>query len=384
MNKIKVGITGQAGFVGTHLYNTLGLEPEKYERIPFEDRYFSNAALLADFVKQCDVIVHLAAVNRHPDENELYSINIELVKSLITALVQADVSPHIIFSSSTQETLDNLYGKSKWEGRKLFEEWAEENSASFTGLVIPNVFGPFGLPNYNSFVATFCHKLTHNEAPKIITDSEVNLLYVSSLCKYILADIDEVNNSSKPVIKEKLIQPDFTKKVSEILKLFIMFKEHYFEKGFIFSIVDTNEINLFNTFRSYIDLNTYFPFKLKQHVDERGTFVETIRLGIGGQVSFSTTKPGITRGNHYHTRKIERFTVIKGKAKIQLRKIGTEQVYAFYLDGEHPSYVDMPIWFTHNITNIGNDDLYTQFWINECYDASNPDTFFEPVEKEPK
>jgi UDP-2-acetamido-2,6-beta-L-arabino-hexul-4-ose reductase len=378
-NKINIGITGQAGFVGTHLYNELGLEPVKYERIPFEDNYFSDLEKLCVFVGKCDVIVHLAAVNRHNDPDELYRINVELVKLLINALDHENVKPHIIFSSSTQESLDNPYGKSKQEGRRLFENWAKEHHTSFTGMVIPNVFGPFGLPNYNSFISTFCYKLTHNEEPQIITDSEVALIYVSSLCKHILSDINENNNSDSSNIKEKYIQPDFTKKVSEILFLLKIFNDQYFKNGFIPSFMNINEINLFNTFRSYIDIDKHFPFILIKKDDERGTFVETLKLGTGGQVSFSTTKPDITRGNHYHTRKIERFTVIKGKAKIQLRKIGTGQVYDIFLDGENPSFVDMPIWFTHNLTNIGNEELYTQFWINEWYNESDPDTYFEKV-----
>ena len=140
-----------------------------------------------------------------------------------------------------------------------------------------------------------------------------------------------------------------------------------------------NEVRLFNTFRSYINLEKYFPFFLKKNTDERGMFVETLKLETGGQVSFSITKAGVTRGNHFHTRKIERFTVIKGKARISLRKIGTDKVYSFMLDGDSPAYVDMPIWFTHNITNIGTEDLYTQFWINEWYDPNDADTFFEEV-----
>jgi UDP-2-acetamido-2,6-beta-L-arabino-hexul-4-ose reductase len=363
------------------LYNTLGLYPAKYERILFEDNYFSDPLRLDDFVKKCDVIVHLAAVNRHLDENELYRINTDLVNALTAALKRENTSPHIIFSSSTQERLDNVYGRSKREGRRLFEKWAQEQNASFTGMIVPNVFGPFGMPNYNSFIATFCHKLTHNEEPRILTDSEVNLIYVSSLCKHILSDIDEVIASNKSVIKEKHIQPDFTKKVSDMLELCTQFKVQYFEQGSIPRLADRDEVNLFNTFRSYIDLQSFFPRKLKQNTDERGTFVETIRLGTGGQVSFSTTRPGVTRGNHFHTRKIERFTVIKGRAKIQLRKTGTAKVHEFHLDGENPSYVDMPVWYTHNITNTGIDDLYTQFWINECYDPSDPDTFFEAVDK---
>ncbi|MNV80963.1 hypothetical protein D3C71_1745980 [compost metagenome] len=139
------------------------------------------------------------------------------------------------------------------------------------------------------------------------------------------------------------------------------------------------ELNLFNTFRCFINLEKHYPVKFIKHTDPRGAFVEVIRLNIGGQVSFSTTVPGITRGNHYHTRKIERFAVIKGKALIQLRRIGSDEVLNFYLDGEEPSYVDMPIWYTHNIKNIGEEELYTNFWINEFFDPKDPDTYFENV-----
>jgi UDP-2-acetamido-2,6-beta-L-arabino-hexul-4-ose reductase len=128
-----------------------------------------------------------------------------------------------------------------------------------------------------------------------------------------------------------------------------------------------------------MDIENHFPVKLKQSIDERGSFVETVKLNSGGQVSFSFTRPGITRGNHFHTRKAERFAVIKGKALIQLRRIGTHKILNFELDGNEPSYVDMPIWYTHNITNIGIDELYTIFWINEMFDPADADTCLEKV-----
>ena len=175
---------------------------------------------------------------------------------------------------------------------------------------------------------------------------------------------------------------DFEMKVSEVLGLFENFKKLYFEQGIIPPLNNIHEMNLFNTFRSYIDMESYFPVKLVQHTDVRGSFVETVKIGVGGQVSFSTTAPGVTRGNHYHTRKMERFVVIKGKARIQLRKVGTDEVLDYYLNGEEPAYVDMPVWYTHNISNIGDEILYAQFWINEWYDPTDSDTYFEPVVKD--
>lgn len=377
---LRIGITGQSGFVGTYLYDTLGLFPEKYIRIPFEDAFFRSQDALRKFVAQCDVIVHLAAMNRHPDPQVLYQTNLKLVCDLIAAMEAEGVAPHVLFASSTQEERGNEYGKSKREGRVLFEQWAERSGASFTGMVVPNVYGPFGRPNHNSFIATFAYKLTHGEQPQVLEDAPVNLIYVGTLVEHIIAKIDGVARLFAPRIERDLIPYDFEKKVTDILRLFESFKELYFDKGIIPELRDRHEVNLFNTFRCYIDAKDYFPVKLVRHVDPRGMFVETIKLGVGGQVSFSTTVPGVTRGNHYHTRKIERFTVIRGKARIHLRKIGTDEVLDFYLDGNEPAYVDMPIWYTHNISNIGDEELYTQFWINEWFDPDDGDTFFEPVD----
>lgn len=376
---IKVGITGQAGFVGTYLFNTLGLYPGEVERVPFEDSFFENEGVLREFVRKCDVIVHLAAMNRHPDLQVLLETNIRLVKQLIFSMEKEGVTPHVLFSSSTQEERDNEYGRSKREGRRLLEEWAERNGASFTGMVVPNVYGPFGRPNYNSFIATFGYKLTHGEEPEILQDGDVSLIYVGSLCQHIIKKILQNKRSSTPAVERDNVPYDFDKKVSEILDLFRYYKRLYLEQGIIPALKDKNEVNLFNTYRCYIDVGSYFPVRLLPHADARGVFVETIKLGVGGQVSFSTTVPGITRGNHFHTRKIERFTVIKGKARIQLRKIGTDEILNFELDGAEPSYVDMPIWYTHNITNIGDEELYTQFWINEWYDPEDGDTYYEQV-----
>jgi UDP-2-acetamido-2,6-beta-L-arabino-hexul-4-ose reductase len=371
---VKVGITGQAGFVGTHLHNTLGLSPEVYERIPFERSFFEKDSLLDSFVASCDVIVHLAAMNRHDDPQVIYDTNVGLAHKLVAALKRTNSNPQVLFSSSSQEERDNHYGNSKKEARKTIQEWASSNNATFTGMIIPNVFGPFGKPFYNSVVATFSHLVATGGAPKIEVDGDLKLIYVNELVAEIISKINSKENNPSynvPHTSEA--------KVSEILALLNHYKSLYQDNGEVPEISNSFELNLFNTFRCYMDIENHYPVKFSQHTDPRGSFVEIIRLGVGGQVSFSTTVPGITRGNHYHTRKIERFAVIKGKALIQLRKIGTDKTFDFYLDGDEPAYVDMPIWYTHNIKNVGDDILYTNFWINEPFDPENADTYFEEV-----
>lgn len=370
----KIGITGQNGFVGKHLYNTLNLTPDLYTIIEFKKDYFNDELKLDAFVVQCDTIVHLAAMNRHESQEFIYETNIKLVNQLIDSLERTNSKAHILFSSSSQEEKDNLYGKSKKEGREKLVQWAEKSGGKVNGIVIPNVFGPFGKPFYNSFIATFCYQLTHKETPSIAVDGEVQLIFVSELVKEIIEIINKEEHN------EFLIINSTSKvKVSDVLYLLQNFKSNYFERGEIPALNNTFDLNLFNTFRSYIDHTNFFPVKFTQHIDPRGAFVEVIRLGIGGQVSFSTTVPGITRGNHFHTRKIERFSVIKGKALIQLRKIDSDELIDLFLDGSEPAYVDMPIWYTHNIKNIGEEELYTIFWINEFYNPEDADTYFVEV-----
>jgi UDP-2-acetamido-2,6-beta-L-arabino-hexul-4-ose reductase len=201
----------------------------------------------------------------------------------------------------------------------------------------------------------------------------LKLIYVTELIVEIIKTFQYETSGNLQISHTHTI------KVSEVLTLLNSFKKEYNDAGIIPFFSNNFELNLFNTFRSYIDLRNFFPKKLKQNIDQRGSFVEIIKLNVGGQVSFSTTLPGFTRGNHFHTRKIERFAVIKGRALIQLRQIGTNDVIDFYLNGVNPFYVDMPVWYTHNIKNIGEEDLYTIFWINELYNPEDPDTYMETV-----
>lgn len=371
---IKIGVTGQNGFIGTHLCNRIKLLNDQFTLVDFERDFFQNEDLLDNFVCQCDVIVHLAGLNRHKESNLIYDTNIQLVKLLVSSLERVESKAHIIFSSSSQEVKDSPYGKSKKDGRAILAKWALLSGSSITGLVIPNVYGPFGTPYYNSVIATFSHQVTNNIEPKIDVDSELKLIYIDQLVSLIILKAQE--KIHQPIYH---VDHTFKARVSELLELIIKFKNLYQDKGDIPFFSSDFELNLFNTYRSYINIKNHFPVKLKKNVDSRGSFTEIIKLGIGGQVSFSTTLTGITRGNHFHTRKIERFTVIKGEALIQLRKIGSNEIHEFYLSGETPAYVDMPIWYTHNITNIGESTLLTVFWINEPFDPTDTDTYFVEV-----
>jgi UDP-2-acetamido-2,6-beta-L-arabino-hexul-4-ose reductase len=372
---IKVGITGQHGFIGTHLYNFLGLEND-VERIPCTREALHSEDALRRFVRECDILVHLAGINRHESHQELYQGNVDLARRLIAAMEAENMTPHVLFSSSTQEEKDNPYGEAKLECRRLFDKWAQKSGGKFTGLVITNVFGPFGKPNYNSVVATFCYKLTHGESPEIHEDNKIRLIYVNELCR-------EMIRIMRGGVKENpyFVPHGAEIKVSEILELLQLYKMTYYEQKIIPEIKNYFQQCLFNTFVCYIEPEDFYPVRLTPHSDNRGSFVEVIKLeNTGGQVSFSNTVAGVTRGNHYHTRKFERFAVIRGKALIQLRLIGSEKVLNFEINAdESPAFVDMPIWYTHNITNIGDNDVYTIFWINEFFDPDDPDTFFAEV-----
>ena len=367
---MRVGITGQNGFIGYHVLQRLKLQPDTCTIIPFERDFFDDEKKLQEFVSSCDAIIHLAAMNRG-DEEVIYDTNISLVKKLIAAMEAVHAAPQILFSSSTQETRGNKYGNSKKEGAELFDAWAAKNNAVFSHFVIPNVFGPFGKPFYNSVTATFCYQLTHNDAPKILVDAEMTLIYVGDLAKEFAAHLgDKASSIVSPGPVTQIT-------VTGLLEKLERFKEIYFKQGIIPELPTKFDVDLFNTFRCYA--NDIIPIQAVLHTDPRGTFVEVMKEFTGGQTSFSTTVPGITRGNHYHLRKIERFCVIKGNAVIRTRRIGTDEVHEYEVSGDKPVFVDMPIYYTHNITNTGDEELLTIFWINELFNPEDPDTYYEAV-----
>jgi UDP-2-acetamido-2,6-beta-L-arabino-hexul-4-ose reductase len=241
-------------------------------------------------------------------------------------------------------------------------------------MVIPNVFGDGGRPFYNSVVATFCHQITHGQEPAIQQDGLMSMIYINDLVEEIWRLVQTLPAG----YRVEHIQPRVEIKVSEILALLNKYKENFYGSGMVTAVHSAFERDLYNTFLTYMDAADW-ERHLKLNTDERGSFVEVFKLENGGQVSFSTTRPGITRGNHYHVRKNEKFCVVSGLASIKLRRIGTGNVIEYKVSGESPAWVEMPIYHTHNITNTGTTELVTLFWINEHFNPDDPDTYFEEV-----
>jgi len=243
---MRVGITGQNGFIGIHLFNSLNLNKNKFKTINFEKEYFEDSYLLEEWVKKCDVIVHLAALSRSNYSNVVYDTNINLVCKLITTLDKTKVKPHILFASSIQEELDTEYGKSKKEGRILFHEWAKINDVTFTGIKLPNVFGPFARPKYASVIATFSYQLIHNENPVIFTDNELKLIYIDDLINLILKCI--INKENNPNFNVAFTDKI---KVSEILNKLNYFNDCHSKYFITPEMKNQFDKNLYNTFLSY-------------------------------------------------------------------------------------------------------------------------------------
>jgi len=351
---MKVAITGEKGFLGYHLTQHLKFV-KNYEVVELGRDFLSNLYK----VSQCDWLIHAAGVNRGLDVSRS---NIELTQALISKLDELNIKINIAFTSSTQEDLDNEYGYSKKECARLLQKHCIKTDTFFISHKIPNLFGPFGRPNYNSVVATFCYNLA-NGITSSYNSNTVNLCYV--------LDAVEVISEFKPSLEF----PTFTITVSELLKTLEGQYENY-KYGIIPSVVSKFDLNLFNTLRSYMP-----PYhKLTRHVDDRGYLIELLKCTESqNQVFFSSTNPGIVRGNHFHFGKIERFCVVKGRAKIDMRKVGTTEKLTYIVEDNDNVVVDMPVMYTHNLTNIGEAELVCVFWVNEIFNTGKPDTFFEQV-----
>ncbi len=368
---MKIGITGANGFIGWHMRCYLATRKDVQEFRVADRKVFSELSKLNQFVEGLDVIVHLAGVNRaSPDE--LVQGNIEPANKLVMALKETGNTSFLAYTSSTQTLMsDTPYAEGKAVVSQIFREWANEEGASFVNVIIPHVFGEYGRPYYNSAVATFAHQIANGEQPSIHSDGMLELVHVQDLVQQI------IQLYSDRVTGDIRIKGRPTG-VVEAASLLQNLYETYVMKGQFPDLSSHFNRCMFNTLRGALD-DSKRQIVVTKHADDRGWLVEAVKASSGGQCFVSTTMPGITRGNHFHLRKVERFIVLQGRAQIKLRKLLTNEVITYDLDGANPSYIDMPTMHTHSITNTGDNDLITLFWADEFFDAEKPDTTFEEV-----
>ena len=363
-----VAVTGAGGFLGWHLRVYFHARPE-FKFVGIDRSVYGDPIRFKEMIRQADAVVHLAGMNRG-NEEEIERVNVDLTNRLIDACRQADVRPQIVLANSTHCERDTAYGRSKRRSAELLAGWASEVGSVFTNLVIPNVYGEGGRPFYNSVVSTFCHQLASGEKPTIIQDGRLELVHAQAVVRELVAAIQKRMPGEIRMTGSLL-------SVSDLLDTLQGFDRSY--RGHLIpELTRELDLDLFNTYRSYL-YPGHYPVTLPLHSDARGNLFEAVKSMHGGQCFISTTKPGITRGNHYHTRKIERFLVLSGEAVIRIRKLFTKDIVEFKVAGSVPQYVDMPAFCTHNITNTGTGDLTTLFWAHEIYDPQRSDTIREPV-----
>lgn len=367
-NRIAI-ITGADGFLGWHLRSVLKPKNQFYARGVYEHN-FKSAGSMEDAIESADTVFHLAGMNRGP-ESEVYETNIGLACKLIAALDCKGISPTIIFANSIHSSGDSAFGRSKREASRILAEWAQARCARYVDVILPHLFGEGGKPFYNSGFATFCHQLAKGEEPQIIQDGQLELIHAQRVAaKFLEWALDGTTSGQVRVEGTPM-------RVSEALARLKALHETY-QSGIIPALPDPLDLEFFNTYRSYL-YPEHFPVRLRLHQDERGGLFEAVKTHHGGQAFLSTTKPGITRGRHYHHHKIERFLVVSGEAEIRIRRLFDEEVRVFRVSGGEPCFVDMPTFHTHEITNVGERDLLTFFWSHEIFDPAHPDTYPEQV-----
>lgn len=363
-----IGITGAEGFLGWHV--RAYLHSQGIAAVCATRATFVKSDKLAEFVGQCDVIIHLAGMNRG-DDAEIERTNVALTEQLISACVVTGRCQHILFSNSTHvATRDTAYARSKRACAGLLQQWADNQGAIFNNLILPQIFGEGGRPFYNSAVSTFCHQLAVGDTPKIIQDADLELLHAQRAAEYIYQLIGQAKSGEARPAGVALTVTELLHKLSEA--------KDFYTAQLIPPLQDSFELDLFNTYRAYL-FPQHYPVSLLRREDERGSLFEAVKSLHGGQCFISSSKPGVTRGDHYHRHKIERFLVLSGEATIRVRKLFSQEVADFSVSGARPQYVDMPTLHTHNITNTGAGELVTLFWSHEIFDPAQPDTYMETV-----
>lgn len=371
----KIAITGTNGLLGRHaaihLYaqncaaNFAGnLEP--FDLVLLDRDTFNDNDLLISKLNKVNAVLHFAGVNR-ADESILEMANVNIAKRLVWGCKRAQIEPHIIYANSIHASSDSLYGNSK----RLAHEFFENSGLKYTNLILPHIFGEGAKPDYNNVTATLINNLLNDKPSEINPDGMVSLLHAGDAVK---AAIKSAQNG----ITDNIAPDGKPLKIQELYQRLLGFHNLYNENIFP-NLNEKFDIALFNTYRS-VTYPSGWPRSLHLHSDQRGTLFEAVKVvGGSGQTFASTTQPGVTRGDHFHINKVERFLVLQGKASIKIRPVLGKKISEFNVSGDLPSLVDIPTLHSHTIKNTGNCPLITLFWTNELFDPQLPDTYADKV-----
>lgn len=369
---MKILITGAKGFVGKNL--VAELNNQGHTDLLLCDRNTTELEL-AEFAKKAEFVYHLAGVNRPQTEAEFAEGNKGFTEKLIELLSENQTPPPVLFASSTQAELSNAYGISKKEAESLVISYGQEETVNVMIYRFPNLFGKWCKPNYNSVVATFCHNISR-EIPIQVNNNnaELTLAYIDDVVRELISCLG--NSKTEHTIYYE-VTPTYKILLGDLVNVLTSFKE----SRDILSIPDLDNSlvkKLYSTYLSYLP-EDQFSYELTMHKDYRGSFTEFIRTEDRGQVSVNISKPGIVKGDHWHHTKNEKFLVVSGRGVIRFRKVDSEKVIEYFVSSDKLEVVDIPVGYTHNIENLGENDMVTIMWVNEPFSPENPDTYYVEV-----
>ncbi len=370
--KIKILITGSKGFIAKNLIAEL--RNRGYGELLLCNRDTTEREL-ESYIETCDMLFHLAGVNRPVDEREYHTGNVGFTKDLVKLLQKKGKKIPVIYSSTILDTPHKLYGESKREAERLLQGYAKSSDSPLFIFRLPNVFGKWCRPNYNSFVATFCYNISHGLDIQVNDPAAlVKLVYIDDIVNEMISCTEKRDAKIEIYPESSEIYQTTVGEVAEILLSFWRGREAL-EIPCVGKELDKK---LYSTYLSYLEPEK-FRYALKMNQDDRGSFTEFLHMKDFGQVSVNVAKPGITKGNHWHHTKVEKFLVVRGKASIKFRHIVTNETTELIVSGRKLEVVDIPAGYTHNITNIGTEDLVTVMWASEIFDQNRPDTYYEDV-----
>ncbi|WP_391203002.1 NAD-dependent epimerase/dehydratase family protein [Psychrobacillus sp. L4] len=369
---MKILITGASGFVGKNL--VAELRHRGYEDLLLFTKE-NSLEQLKQYTKECEFVFHLAGINRPENEAEFMEGNLGLTSKLLELLKMHHNKSSVLISSSIQAEKNNPYGKSKKAGEDVIFDYSKETGSEVYVYRLPNLFGKWSKPNYNTVVATYCYNIARNIDIEVNNpEAELTLNYIDDVLEEFVKALEGYPTQQS---KYCTIQKTYSIKLGDLAERIESFKQSRSMLN-VPNMGDDLTKKLYSTYLSFLPEDN-FLYDLKINLDNRGSFTEFLRTPDRGQVSVNVSKPGITKGNHWHHTKNEKFLVVSGEGLIRFREFHSADIIEYRVSGEKLQVVDIPVGYTHSIVNIGNSDMVTVMWVNECFNPENPDTYYLEV-----